>query len=93
MTFTLKNQDGVIITSFTDTSLNMRDLDVGPKDNIPTTDHVTTFRIPEFAPPEPGTYDVFVSVGRPDGKPRIEMPLDNGDENLRYELGKINVME
>lgn len=93
MTFTLKNQEDEIVTSFTDLSLNMRNLKVGPKDNIPTTDHVSTFRIPEFASPEPGTYAVYVSVGRPDGKPRIEMPLDNGDGRHRYPLGKINVVE
>ncbi len=93
MTLTLKNQEGEIVTTLTDTTLNMGDLKVGPKQDIPTRNHKSSFRIPQFAPPEPGVYKVFVSVGRPDGKPRIAMPLDDGDGSRRYRVGKIQIKE
>ena len=91
MTLTLKNYNDEIVTTLTDTSLNMRELEVGPKDDIPTTAHTSTFRIPKFASPDPGTYAVYVSVGRADGKPRIAMPLKEADGSRRYYLGKIRV--
>jgi hypothetical protein len=47
-----------------------------------------------FAPPtKPGTYDVFVSVGRREGTPEIELPLPEGDGQRRYKLGKLQLTD
>ena len=45
------------------------------------------------APPtKPGTYDVFVSVGRREGTPQIALPLPGDDGQRRYKLGQIVLM-
>jgi hypothetical protein len=44
------------------------------------------------APPaQPGTYDVFVSVGQRDGTPRLALPLPGYDGQRRYKLGQITL--
>jgi hypothetical protein len=44
------------------------------------------------APPtKPGTYDVFVSVGKWDGTPQIALPLAGEDGQRRYKLGQIRL--
>jgi len=40
---------------------------------------------------KPGTYSLYVSVGKPDGTPVISLPLKNGDDARRYRLGEITV--
>ena len=40
---------------------------------------------------QPGTYDVYVSVGMLDGTPRIALPLDQEDGQRRYRVGTIEV--
>lgn len=39
----------------------------------------------------PGTYDVFVSVGKVDGTPVIALPLTGDDGKRRYKIGTIEV--
>ena len=38
---------------------------------------------------KPGTYDLYISVGRRDGTPTIAMPLKDGDGQRRYKIGRI----
>lgn len=38
-----------------------------------------------------GPYDVFVSIGRPDGTPVIALPLGENDGKRRYRVGAISV--
>ena len=38
---------------------------------------------------EPGTYDVFVSIGSRIGTPQIALPLGDGDEERRYRIGVV----
>ena len=39
----------------------------------------------------PGTYDVFISVGRRDGTPTIALPLEGDDGQRRYRVGTITI--
>ena len=41
----------------------------------------------------PGACDVFVSVGRRDGTPGLELPLANGDGQRRYRVGTLRLVE
>lgn len=42
---------------------------------------------------KPGKYDLWISVGRSDGKPEIALPLAEGDESRRYKIGSIQIVE
>lgn len=42
---------------------------------------------------KPGTYGLYVSVGKRDGSPVIALPLPNGDKARRYKIGEIKVIE
>jgi len=37
----------------------------------------------------PGTYDLYISVGKRDGTPTIAMPLKDDDGQRRYKIGQI----
>ena len=39
----------------------------------------------------PGTYDVYISVGRRDGTPTIALPLAGNDGGQRYKLGQVTL--
>lgn len=92
MALTLKDAAGGIVAVLSDESLNMRDLEVGPKDAIPTTRHTSRLMAGYMAPTtRPGTYDLFVSVGRRDGTPVIALPLEGDDGERRYKIGRITI--
>jgi hypothetical protein len=75
-----------------DETLNLRDLKVGEPGNVPVTNHESEFIVGLYAPTtRPGTYDVFISVGRRDGTPTIAMPLPGDDGRRRYRLGTITI--
>lgn len=40
-----------------------------------------------------GDCDVYVSVGKRDGTPIYELPLDGGDGKKRYKIGSIRLRE
>ncbi len=85
--FTLKDSDGAIRAVLTGESLNMKDLEVAAPDEAPISDLPETFRVPTHLPT--GTYDLFVSVGDPDGTPHLNLPLPDDDGEKRYRLGQI----
>ena len=39
----------------------------------------------------PGTYDLYVSVGRRDGTPLYELPYEGCDGHKRYKIGQITL--
>lgn len=41
---------------------------------------------------EPGTYDVRIALADASGKPAIRLPIEGEDSDLRYSLGKIQVL-
>jgi len=92
MALTLKDDKGGLISVLSDESLDMRSLEVGPPDQSPVKDHESEFTIGAFGPvTPPGTYDVYVSVGKRDGTPVIALPLANDDGQRRYKLGQITL--
>ena len=90
--FTLKDAEGGIVSVLSDEGLDMLDLEVGPRGRAPTRAQRGTFRIGLHGPTtRTGTYDLFVSVGRRDGTPRIALPLGGGDGQRRYRLGTVSI--
>ncbi|MDO4586363.1 MAG: DUF4832 domain-containing protein [Planctomycetia bacterium] len=90
LTLTLKDEKGGIVSILTDESFDMKSLEVGPPDNIPTQTFRSRFRIGYVAPTtKPGVYDLFLSIGKRDGTPTIELPLPNADQNRRYKIGTV----
>jgi hypothetical protein len=76
-----------------DETLNLRDLMVGEPGNAPVATHESDFIIGLFSPAtRPGTYDLYISAGRRDGTPTIELPLEGEDGRRRYKLGKLTLV-
>ena len=40
----------------------------------------------------PGDYDVRIALADPTGKPRIRLPIQGGDREMRYKLGTIRIL-
>jgi len=94
LALTIKDEKDGIVSVLSDESLDMRSLEVGKPGKAPTKTHVSEFRVGLIAPTtKPGTYDVFVSVGKRDGTPMIALPLPDGDGQRRYKMGTIEVAE
>ncbi len=94
MALTLKDGKGGIVSVLVDESLDMRTLQTGPPEETPVTAHTSTFRAGLIAPvTKPGTYDVYISVGRRDGTPVIALPLPSDDGQRRYRLGTVELTE
>ncbi len=92
MTLTLKDEKGGIVAVLSDETFDVRTLETGPTDAIPTQEHVSTFTAGRIAPTtKPGTYDVYVSVGQRDGTPEIALPLADDDGQRRCKIGKITL--
>ena len=90
---TLKDAQGGIVAVLSDESLDLRGLEVGPPGEPPTVTRKARFAVGRVAPAtRPGSYDLFLSVGRRDGTPVIAMPLAGDDGQRRYHLGKITLL-
>jgi len=94
---TLKDEQGGIVAAFADESFNVRDLKVGPPGRAAPRSVTSRLVIAEktygFAPvAKPGTYDLYVSIGRRDGTPVIALPYDDDDGHRRYRLGSVAVL-
>jgi hypothetical protein len=95
--FTLKDDEDGIVAAFCDESFNVRELSVGPQGKAPVKTVASTFAVAlktyGFAPnTQPGTYDLYVSVGMRDGTPVIALPYENDDGHRRYKLGTIRLL-
>ena len=91
---TLKDEKGGIVSVLVDETLNLRDLKVGKPGKAPVKKHESEFIVGLYAPTtRPGTYDLYVSVGKRDGTPTIAMPLKAGDGQRRYKIGTIELKE
>ncbi len=98
--YTLKDKKGGIVAVLVDESFDVRDLKVGPEDAVPSFELRSRFRVaPKFTDRTtdsyrkfaPGTYDLFVSVGRRDGTPLYRLPYGREDGKRRYFLGEITM--
>jgi len=96
--FTLKDEKGGIVSVLTDTSFNLKYLPVTPLGNTIHHELTSTFVIAPahrdnkgvfFRTCKPGTYDLFISVGKQDGTPVYELPYTEQDGYKRYKIGSI----
>jgi hypothetical protein len=95
--FTIKDDKGGIVAVFCDESFNVRDLKVGPPGEAPAKTVSSTFAVAlktyGFAPnTQPGTYDLYVSVGMRDGTPVIALPYEDDDGHRRFKLGTVQLL-
>jgi hypothetical protein len=89
---TLKDAKAGIVAVLSDETFNVRDLTAGTAEAPPVSSHESQFTAGLVAPAtQPGTYDVFVSVGARDGTPQIALPLPQDDGQHRYRLGSITL--
>jgi hypothetical protein len=102
MAITLKDKQGGIVSVHVDETFNMRELRVGPKGEsevVTVRSEIVVSRRFIDGPRtfargvKPGKHDVFVSVGLLDGTPQIALPMDNDDNQRRYRLGEIELVE
>lgn len=93
MALTIKDEKGGIVSVLADDSLDMKTLKVAAPGKAPVKSHESEFRVGLIAPTtKPGTYDVFLSVGKRDGTPAIALPLEGDDGQRRYRVGRIEVV-
>lgn len=99
---TLKDEKGGIVSVLVDESFDMRDLKIAASGKAPAKEWDLRFTIaPTFNDPvdvffrnvRPGKYSLYISVGRRDGTPVIELPHDDDDGHRRYKIGNITVLE
>jgi hypothetical protein len=97
---TLKDDSGGIVAVHVDDSFDVRDLEVARPGEAKGETVRSQFAVARryvdgpraFARAmEPGKYDLFISVGKRDGTPRIALPLRDGDGRRRYRLGAIEL--
>ena len=90
LAMTLKDAKGGIVSVLSDEGFDVRSLEVGKADQVPTKSRSCEFTVGEFAPvTQPGEYDVYVSVGQRDGTPTIALPLPDDDGQHRYKVGRV----
>ena len=75
-----------------DEGFDVRSLEVGAKDAVPTKSRESEFVAGLIAPvTKPGEYDMFASIGQRDGTPTIALPLPGDDGQRRYKLGRMTL--
>ena len=99
---TLKDEKGGIVSVMVDDQLNVKTLPIDKPDQATPAVHSSSFTIAYSASDRsknyfrvcnPGTYDLFVSVGQKDGTPLYELPYGDSDGKKRYKMGTITVEE
>jgi hypothetical protein len=100
--FTLKDKQGGIAAVLVDSSFDVKHLSVAEPEQADSRRLTSRFRVaPKFTDRsgeffrafEPGTLDLFVSVGQQDGTPLYELPYPGNDGKKRYKLGEITVVD
>ena len=98
--FTLKDDQGGVVSAHVDESFDFQQLKAGPPEQPPVETRQARFTIAlrhvdpvgRHAPPtKPGVCDVFVSVGRRDGTPVLVLPMNGDDGHRRYKVGSIRL--
>ena len=97
---TLKDAKGGIVSVNVAENFDLKQLAPGPAD-APSLEAVAARFVVSLAlqdprgthapPTQPGTCDVFISVGHRDGTPQIALPLAGDDGQRRYKLGQIKL--
>ena len=88
---TVKDGKGRIMAVLADEKFNLRELKVGEPGKAPPAAHGFERVLGRWSAPTfpPGTFDVYVSVGKVDGTPVYELPLPDSDGHRRYKIGTI----
>lgn len=98
--FTLKDEKGGLVAVLMDTSFDVKELAVMLAGQPAMKQVASTFTIaPMYSDTKgnfsrtclPGTYELFVSVGRKDGTPIYELPYSVDDGQRRYKIGMITL--
>ena len=98
ITFTIKDDQQGIVSTHTNDTFNVRDLQSTSPGEERAKTIITKLNIaPKFKQDfqrnvEPGQYDLYISIGKLDATPAIQLPHDKKDDNKRYKLGKINLL-
>jgi hypothetical protein len=95
---TLKDSEGGIVGVFVDEQFDMRSLPVGPAGKAEILEQQMAFPLSPLLHSnyrhgvrQPGSYELYVSVGTRAGTPQIALPLPDGDGKCRYRLGALKV--
>jgi hypothetical protein len=94
--FTIRDDRGGIVSVLTDTSFNVKTLPVAPPGEATASALSSSFTVAPafgdfFRTCQPGTYELFFSVGKADGTPLYELPYDGSDGHKRYLAGRITL--
>ncbi len=99
---TLKDSKGGIVGIvgvFVDDRFDVRLLPIGAPGKAKVVNQEATFTVSpllyrNFRPGirEPGTYEIYISVGTRTGTPRIALPLPESDGKRRYRLGMLKIV-
>jgi len=99
---TIKDLKGGIISVLVDESFDMKDLRVDAPGKALTFTQNSRFTVaPLYTDPRrdnfrdvpAGDCEIFISAGRRDGTPTLELPYEGDDGNKRYKLGNIKILE
>lgn len=97
---TIKDKKGGIVAVLVDEQFDFRDLPVAKTGSSQSKEIISNFTIgSQFHDPartfarvvQTGSFEVFFSVGNPDGTPVYELPYNNVDGFKRYKIGNIRV--
>lgn len=100
--FTIKDEEGGIVSVVVDEGFNVRDLPTDkpgmaaftPLDTRGIVAQVFTDTFGSFGRTCPtGTFSIYFSVGQADGTPRIALPYDHDDGHRRYLMGTVTLTE
>ncbi|MDR1517095.1 MAG: beta-galactosidase [Dysgonamonadaceae bacterium] len=102
--FTLKDDKGGIVSTLVDNTFNLNSLSVEAADNTDSKPLRSTFVIaPSYSNDgvrnafhrtcKPGTFDLYVSIGKRDGTPLYELPYNGNDGHKRFKIGQLTLKE
>ena len=96
---TIKDNKGGIIAVFTDDKFDVRQLSVGTPSDSPALTSQADFHLSKSLTSgygaetiEPGTYQLYISVGTKTGTPKLALPLPDSDGQKRYRLGTLKII-
>ena len=99
---TIKDSKGGIVSVLVDESFDVKYLQVAEPGKAPSGKQNPIFTVaPAFKDPNresfrnalAGDYELYISVGKRDGTPVLELPYEGNDGHRRYKLGEIKIVE
>ena len=92
---TVKDDQGRILAVLADDGFDLSSLPVAEPGKAVPVVRTRRFWLGRWSAPtfRHGTFDLYVSVGKVDGTPAVELPLPDGDGHRRYRIGRITLKE